>query len=248
MDANVSFPEHWTAPRELMRALPRETHLSGRGIFSAILGAIFFLGSLVLGIFLHNDGIREGQEAAALRADGKEATAEIYRLWHQGKGSTPMVAYRFSANGSRISGESSVPSKSWPGIQKIGFLTVRYLPSNPIVNHPTLWDPPTQPAWFPFVIPSVWAIGSIVMLVVVGRQRKVAAEGVPTVGVVTRSFRVKGGWVARYQFRTPDGAVLKGRDRITGRTDPGAAVCVLYLPDNPKRNYLYPMTLYRVAL
>jgi hypothetical protein len=53
--------------------------------------------------------------------------------------------------------------------------------------------------------------------------------------------------VARYQFRTPDGAVLKGRDRISGRTEPGATVCVLYLPDSPKRNYIYPMTLYRVA-
>ena len=246
MDANVAFPEHWTPPRELARALPRETHLSGRGIFLAILGTLFFLGAIVLGVFLHNDGIREGQEAAALRAGGKEATAEIARLWHQGKGSTPMVAYRFSANGARIYGQSSVPSDHWSGIQKIGFLTVRYLPANPMVNHPTAWDPPVQPAWVPVVVPSVWGLGSLFMLFLIRRQRQVAAEGTPVAGVVTKSFRVKGGYTARYQFRTPDGTIFKGRDRISGRTEPGTTVCVLYMPDNPKRNYLYPMTFYRV--
>lgn len=247
MDPTVSFPQNWTAPRELTRALPRETRISGRGMFNVILGILFLIAAIALGFWLYNDGLQQAAQTAVLRSQGQQATAEITKLWHQGKDSTPMVRYAFTANGVRIRGDASVPKALWPGLQKAGFLPVRYLPSNPTVNHPAAWDRPTVPAWFPFLIPSVWAVGSVILLFNLRRQGQVAAEGTPTAGVVTKCFRIKGGWSVRYQFRAKDGTILQGRDRVWDRMQPGANICVLYLPENPRRNYVYPMCLYRVV-
>ena len=248
MDPTFPFPQHWSPPPELNRALPRETQITGRGMFNIILGSVFFVASVGLGVWLHNDEIKQAAQTASLHAQGQEVNAEIRRLWHEGKSSTPMVSYTFTANGGvRITGQASVPKDLWPNLQKAGFLLVRYLPSNPTANHPAAWDRPALPEWFPYLIPSVWAIGSIVLLMIPRRQGKVAAEGVPAAGVVTKCFRIKGGWAARYQFRMNDGTVLKGRDRVYSRVEPGSTVCVLYLPDNPRRNYLYPLCLYRVS-
>jgi hypothetical protein len=247
LDPNVAFPENWTPPRELSRALPRETTLSGRGMFNIILGGIFLIAAIALGFWIHNDGAQQAQQTSALHAQGQEANAEITRLSREGKGSTPAVAYAFTANGVRIVGHASAPNDLWPKLQKAGFLLVRYLPSNPAVNHPAAWDPDGVPAWFPVLIPAMWAVGALILLNMLRRQAQVAAEGIPAPGVVTKCSRIKGGWSARYQFRTKDGAIVKGRDRVYSKLEPGANVCVLYLAEKPRRSYLYPLCLYRVA-
>ncbi len=247
MDANVALPDNWTPPRELMRALPRETQLSGRGMFNVILGGVFFIAAIVLGFWLNNESAQQAAQTSALHAQGQEANAEITGLSREGRGSTPTVAYAFTVNGVRMRGRASVPNDLWPKLQKAGFVLVRYLPSKPAVNHPAAWDPAGVPAWFPFLIPSLWAVGSLFLVAMVRRQAKVAAEGVPAPGVVTKCFRIKGGWAARYQFRSKDGTIVKGRDRVHSKFDSGATICVLYLPDNPRRNYIYPLCLYRVT-
>jgi hypothetical protein len=216
-------------------------------MFNIILGVVFLIAAITLGVWLNHDGERQAGQTAALRSQGQEASAEITRLWHQGKSSTPMVAYAFTANGIRIRGDAAVPQSVWPALRKAGFLPVRFLPSNPTVNHPAGWERPALPAWFPFLIPGVWAIGSGILLFSVRRQGQVAAEGLPAAGVVSRCTRIKGGWSVRYQFRAKDGVIAKGRDRVWSRLEPGAAICVLYLPENPRRNYVYPLSLYRVA-
>ncbi len=244
MQPDVTFPSNWTPPRELTRALPRETRLSGRGMFNVILSVVFMVAALFLGLWLKNQTAQQTSHTQQLRSQGQEARAEISKLW-QSK-STHMVGYAFSANGMRIHGQAEVPDKVWPTIQKAGFLPVRYLPSDPSVNHPAAWDQESLPDWFPVMIPVLWAVGSGILLFNLRRQRTVATEGVPAAGVIVKCTRIKGGWAARYQFRTPDGAVAKGRDRVWHRVEPGSTVCVLYLPDNPRRNNLYPVCLYTV--
>ena len=247
MDPTVSFPANWKPPRELTRAIPRETRVSGRGMLNVILGGVFLIAAIVLGVWLRNEGAQDRAHAELLRTQGQEANGEITQLWHRDRGRVNMVSYAFTANGVRIRGESPVPDGQWKSIQKAGFLKVRFLPSNPGVNHPAAWDESNPvPAWFPILVPSMWAVGSVILLISLLRQRKVAAEGLPAAGVITRCFRIKGGWAARYQFRMNDGTVAAGRDRVYSRLEPGATVCVLYLPENPRRNYLYPLSLYRV--
>jgi hypothetical protein len=248
MDPSVSFPENWTAPRELTRALPRETSMTGRAIAVVIMGGLFLLGSVPLFIFFRGENVRQTARAEALRTQSLQATGEIVRLWHSdNKEHTPMVTYAFTANGIRLQGDSSVPEKLWEGIRKAGFMPIRYLPSDPSINHPLAWEPSIEPAWVPFTLPVLLAGVAIGLLIHVRRQGQVAAEGVPAVGVVNRCFRVKGGWAVRYQFRMKDGAIARGSSQAGHRLEVGSAICVLYLPPNPRRNQMYPLRFYRVT-
>jgi hypothetical protein len=247
MEPTVAFPQNWTPPRELTRALPREIHMSGRGMFNIVLGSVFLIAAVYLGVWMHDEGARQAAKTAALHAQGLEVTGEINKLWLRDKDRVPMVGYAFTANGVRITGEASVPKDRWAAIRKAGFLPVRFLPSNPALNHPSAWDEDGIPVWYPFVMPLMWAVASVLLLISQRRQRRVAAEGVPAAGVVTRCSRIKGGWAARYQFRTSDGTIAKGRNKVPSRVEPGASVCVLYLPQNPRRCYIYPLSLYTVV-
>jgi hypothetical protein len=247
MDPQSAFPENWAPPRELTRALPRETQLTGRGKFMVTMAWLFLIAAIPLYVWMHNQQVQTGEHNELLRTQGKEANAEIVRLWRRDRGRVAMVGYAFTANGGRLTGESSVPSAIWPGIQKAGFLPVRYLPSDPAINHPAAWEANTSPAWMPFVFPAMLAGGGAFLLWNLHRQSLLAAEGTPVVGVVTKCFRIKNGWVVRYQFRMKDGTVASGRDRRDRKLEAGVPVCVLYRPDNPRQNQLYPTCMHRVV-
>jgi hypothetical protein len=222
--------------------------MTGRAIFTAIMAGTLLLGSIPAFVFFRSQNERNMARAEALRTQGSEANGEIVRLWHSSnKSHTPMVTYAFTANGIRLKGDASVPGEWWGKIQKAGFLPIRYLPSDPSINHPAAWDPPTDPAWVPFILPVALAGVSIFLLINLRRQARLAAEGVPAAGVVTKCFRVKGGWAVRYQFRMKDGAIGRGSSQVPGRLEVGAAICVLYLPQNPRRNQKYPTCFYRVV-
>jgi hypothetical protein len=244
MDPEVVFPQNWTPPRELTRSMPRETRMTGRGVVQIILGVVFFGASIWLGLWMHKDIDRESAQNARLHSDGKLADGEISQLTKEKSGG--QVAYAFTANGVRMMGHAAVPSNFWPKVQKAGFIPIRYLPSDPNMNHPADWDEERLPPWAPIAIPAMWVVFAGVLLYKLRGQSMVASDGLPAPAVVTRCFRVKGGYAARYQFKTRDGVVLKGRDRCWRKLEPGSSACVLYLPDNPRRNYLYPLSLYTV--
>jgi hypothetical protein len=246
MEPQVSFPENWPSPPELARALPREVRRSGRAIFLTAMAAVFLVAAIPAFVLMRNKFAQDAARTAALRTAGREVTAEIARLWHTGNPSTPMVGYAFTAGGRRIQGESSVPEELWDGIRKAGFLPVRYLPADPHINHPLAWEEPAVPAWLPFLFPVILAGGATMLLVVLGRQAELAAEGQPAPGIVTGCSRTKGDWRVRYQFRTKEGAILKGSSELRRRLEPGASVCILYLQQNPRRNQIYPLRFYRV--
>jgi hypothetical protein len=157
-----------------------------------------------------------------------------------------MVGYYFTVNGVRLRGQASVPPDVWPAIRKAGFTPIRYLPSNPAINHPALWDEGATPVWMQYVFPAMLAVGAGLLLWNLRRHSQMVAEGTPAPGVVVRSLRVKNGYAARYRFRTRDGTIVAGRDRTSFKLEPGATVCVLYRAENSRANQLYPGSVYRV--
>jgi hypothetical protein len=248
MDPVISFPEGWTPPRELARALPRDVSMSGRGIFKATVAVVLMVASVPAFLFLRNHSLQQAARIERLRVEGREATGEIVRLWRSGdRSATHMVAYAFSADGRRLRGEASAPPKLWDGLRKAGFLPVRYLPSDPGVNHPAAWDESRLPVWLVLLFPAMLLGGGVVILVVLRRQATLLAEGLTAPGVVTRCLRTKDGWRVRYQFRMKDGAVAKGSAQMSRRLEAGATLCVLYLQQNPRRNQTYPVCSYRLA-
>jgi hypothetical protein len=196
---------------------------------------------------MHNELVLKTEQNDILRTQGVETKGEIARLWTRDRGRVPMVGYAFTANGVRLTGEASVPSNLWAGIQKAGFLPVRYVPSNPAINHPAAWEANTDPVWMPIVFPAMLAVGGAFLLWKLHRQSEIVAEGVPAPGTVTRCIRLKNGWIVRYQFGLKNGTVVNGRDRTHKKVEAGTPVCVLYRADNPARNLLYPGCTHRVV-
>jgi hypothetical protein len=248
MDPAVSFPEVWTPPRELARALPRDVGLSGLGMFKAILAVALAVAAIPVFLTMRGQYARQVAQMERLRTEGREAQGEIVRLWRQGRSSTHMVAYAFSVEEQRFHGQASAPSGVWDGLRKAGFLPVRFLPEDPKINHPAAWAQSPLPAWLPLILAVLLVACGVAILAVLRRQARLLAEGLPAPGVVTRCFRIKGGWAVRYQFRMKDGAIAKGSSQSTHRLQTGAAVCVLYLKENPRRNQTYPLCSYRLVL
>ena len=246
MDPQFPIPENWTPPRELTRSLPRETQLTARGRFMLVMSWMFLLAAVPLYVWMHNDVVQKTQRNTLLRTQGQEVNGEISRLWSGDRGREHMVGYAFTANGVRLRGEASVPADKWAGIQKTGFLPVRYLPSNPAINHPAAWETSTN-IWLPLIAPAILAAGGAFLFWTLRRQNQLTAEGVAAPGVVVRCVRVKNGWMVRYQFRVKGGAIEKGRSQTNRKFEAGAPVCILYRSDNPRRNDLYPGCSYRVA-
>lgn len=251
MDPKVSFPENWSPPPELGRALPRETSMTGRGTFEVILAVVLLVAAIPVFLLVRNQDAQQAARTKALRVGGREASGQIVRLWHKlghkGRSSTAMVTYEFTADGGRFTGNCSVPKELWDGFQEAGLLPVRYLPANPNINHPLAWEESPTPVWITVLFPVVLAAGGIALLMSLRGQAEVAAEGMPAVGVVTRCYRVKRGWVVRYQFRTQDGPIFQGSSQVGRRVEAGASVCVLYLARNPRRNQTYPLCSYKVT-
>ena len=248
MEPQVDFPNDWHAPAELSRALPREVQMSAGGIFVVILCICLLAGAGVLFVFMRGKQATEVAHIATLRSEGRVAPGEVTKLWRSGKGgSTHMVGYTFVADGRPYWGESTTPDTIWKALQVGSALSVQYAPSDPNVSHPTGWEMDAMPAWLPFLIPAMFGIPVLILAVSVKRQAGLLADGLPAPGVVTRSVRVKGGWVAHYQFRLNNGTVAKGRSQMPGRLSDGTVICVLYDPERPKRNRTYPMSWYRLA-
>ena len=143
--------------------------------------------------------------------------------------------------------DASVPEDNWRRLRTGGTMPIRYVPSDPTINHPAAWEISTVPDWMPFLVPALFVGVGIMFLTLLRRQARIAAEGVPVPGFVTTCFRVKSGWVVRYRFSTKDGDNARGSGQAASRLEEGTAVCVLYLPQNPKRNQMYPLTFYRVT-
>ena len=79
-----------------------------------------------IAIDVYKRQVQTSAQSELLRTQGKDAHGEIVRLWRRDRGRIPMVGYAFTANGVRLTGESSVPSGMWAGVQKAGFMPVRY--------------------------------------------------------------------------------------------------------------------------
>ncbi len=76
------------------------------------------------------------------------------------------------------------------------------------------------------------------------RQRRLLTEGRPAPGIVTRLSRTKGGMQVYYDFLLLSGSVAKGSSGPVSKPPGiGQTVCVLYNPDNPRRNAIYPLCL-----
>ena len=234
---------NWTAPDGLGYSGLRPVRLRPPGYAMAVLSVLFLAGGIVLGFVLWNKA--QTQEAARQRLDreGVPAPGRIERLWRSGeKSETLNVSYRFQIQGSERQGSSAAPSKIWRTLRIGDAIEVRYVPGAPSINHPAAWRMQVTPFWLAFLIPAIAGLFAYLMVFQVRRRWRLLMEGRPAPGIVTKIRRTDKQTAVYYDFRILSGAVRKGRSGARKRSAPavGSVVCVLYDPENPRRNAVYP--------
>ena len=243
--------QQWKAPAELNRSIPREVQLKAAGYAVAVLSGLLVLGGIAGGVLLQIGSDRQAREQAVLERDGMDADAQVTRLWRSSdKEQAPMATYRFDAGGRIYSKSVKVPRQVWNTLASGSTLPVRFLPSDPSISHPREWSADRTPIWVPPMIGVSMAGLSLVLVLRLKRQRRLLSEGRPAPGIVTRySHADKGRKRIHYEFAPMHSSVIEGKSGPMRRqTMPaiGATVCVLYDPDNPRRNTPYPMDLVRI--
>jgi len=205
------------------------------------MGLVFLLGGSAWFLSCFPAAVQQKARTAALRHGSQETTAVVTGLRRTGHGDR-LVSYAFTAHGAALAGECAVPWEHWRGLREAGPLPIRFLPSNPAINHPAAWEGPDSDMWWVACVLSAFiaATGIWGAVIPLRRDRELVAKGAAAAGVILKCFQGgRGGWVANYQFRTEDGTTAQGTSPCPNRLEIGSTVCVLYLPQAPRRNQPY---------
>jgi len=238
-----------TVPVELAGPVPRKVRLNlsdgGVRFMSMIVLCCFVGGSIALGWNCYHD-IGQFQSRATLRANHSESVGEVTGFSY-GRYSPTNVYYTFTANGTIYSGEATEPFNGVTGapLNKGGEIPIRFLPSNPAINHPDGWE--WSPGWFYLAGEAFFIALGAAVLVVLLRDRKLARHGKAVAGLVVSCVRKDPSFRVEYEFRTEDGASMRGKSESTDEYGSGAKVWILYLPRKPDRNQIYPMAYHSVV-
>jgi len=238
-----SNPTNWQPPDGLGYSSLRPVRLTTRGIAMAVAGMIFLIGGPVLSYVIANQIQRDQQREDLLTQQGVGTSAVITRVWRNGgKDERHMVSYSFTAGDREWTGQASVPRRIWTGLRNGAPLPIRYVPSRPGVNHPAEWPPSHAPNWLPWLLLGSFSWPSFLFWGLIRRQKRLLSEGRPAPGVITRLRRTDKQFVAYYDFTLLSGQVVKGKSGA-GHRPPGVGspICVIYDPDNPRRNAIYPL-------
>jgi hypothetical protein len=238
----------WQPPEGLSNSGPRPVRLSGQGIVLACLGGIFVVCGLTIGPIAFRAIRGNIERYTLLQHQGVAAAGTVSKVWKESdKAETPMVSYRFAAPGGEFTGQSEMRSEAWRGLKPGDSLAVRYLPSRPEVNQPWAGVPPPPPAGLAWLPPLMFVWPPIMFWLMISAQWRLLADGVPVPAVVTRIRRSKK-TIVHYEFKIPAGEAVKGRSPVSRRNVPevGAQVCVLYNPDSPRKNSIYPIEMVKL--
>ncbi len=237
------------APSELVGPLPRAVTLNdGDGRYVLIAVLLFFVGGSIWLGWKGYDDVQQFKYRALLRSDGRVVVGEVTGFSSSRSGPTK-VHYTFIFGGVTHAGEAAEAVTWGPGLSlhKADQIFVRFLPSNPAINHPDAWEWSMAVGW-PAVAFQVfyWLIGAL-SLFYLCRCRTLSRKGNAAAGVVTSCIRKDDSFHIEYEFRTADGASMKGNSDRKAEYEMGATVWVLYLPQRPRRNDLYPVPLFDIA-
>lgn len=235
--------ECWTPPPELGVRTPRRLRWTGAAIASVVLAGFYFC--FVSAIALATYG--RARRADLLQREGIETEAVVTSAWTASK--TPMVAYRFSANGQTVLGEHDIPSRRKQALGTGSHTPVRYVGSDPGINRPDVSSDPSVPYWVPLLFFAVWIVLVPAIALPIRKERRLLKYGEAAAGVITNNPQgriPKYGYVLKYEFQLPDGSTVNGKTQRDRRRHNGETVCVIYDPTRPRTNDMYPTRLWRI--
>ena len=249
--------EVWSTPPELEQPLPRRIRLNGSGITYCVLAVAAVLFGLGLAGRVIRDELRRQARneslARRLTTEGLETEATVTRL---STGLGHVVNYDYTVDGQNHSRGAFISADHWQSLQVGSPLTIRYLPSDPKEAYPESDPPNSQTHWSVvlsmagMILLFMWSFAAI-YLSSIPPQRRLLARGYTARGVVTRcdagSKGRMSGYFWYYDFSLPDGTACQGKAFRGSQLAEGSAVTVLYDPNQPRRNSLYPMRMVRLA-
>jgi uncharacterized protein DUF3592 len=253
-DQFAAVQTRWSAPPELQCSAPRPVRLSAVGAVVAVTGVILLLAAIAAGVLLSIESNRQTRNYQLLAEQGRETDATISRLWRTGeKGKNTRVEYWFDFAGRTYRKAAKVPLRVWRELELNGTLPVRFLPTDPEVNHPSGVSERPLLIFVPILSSISLAALSVICWIVLRRQIDLLAEGRPAPGVVTKISKANHGHesttVVHFDFRKLSGGIQTGKTSSAGsKKKIGDPLCVLYDPNNPRRNAIYPLSLVRVVL
>jgi hypothetical protein len=240
--------DNWTPPDGLGYSTLRPVQLTGAGIAMLVVAGAMLLGAVAAGIGLGTTARRQAQEHRLLSEQGVSTEAQITRVWRTGgEDNQHLVSYRFTVQERAYVARKKVPQRIWQTLKVGSSLPVRFLPSNPKVNHPTGWDDTPMPPWAPYLVFAAMVAVASVLAMLLRKQMQLLTEGRPAPGTVTSHRRTKDGTIIRYEFQLLNGATAKGRGQTRRPPAIGSQICVLYDPENPRRNAPYPLRLVKLT-
>lgn len=243
----VELQRHWSPPDGLEPSGSRAVRLTAGGKIVFALAVALFAGALAAGIALGLLASRQAEEQRLLREQGADTDGRVTRLWqHRDEGHDRWVAYQFAVRGRTYPGRAKLPRSVWASLQVGSDLPVRYLPSDPALSYPRGHESMPMPVWVPGLVAAALAAAGWLATLSIRRQRRLLARGRPAPALVTRQSRTQHGAMVYYEFPLLSGAIAKGRGGPS-RTPAGigATICVLYDPENPRKNAPYPLPLVR---
>lgn len=235
-------------PSELSGPLPRRVQMAyGDARYLLMVVLLFFVGGLTFFGWLVCADVEQIRGRSLLRRNARETIGQVTGFSFS-RYSPMSIDYRFTVDGRTYYSEALEPQTHLPGMSfdKGDKILVRFVPSNPAINHPAAWEWSSSIGWW-FVAAEVFltAMGALALLVLL-RDRKLARNG-RAVSAVVKACRRDDRWFRiEYEFETESGAVMKGHSDLKDECGVGARIWILYLPHRPQRNHSYPLDFYSV--
>jgi hypothetical protein len=240
MDLEASGRGTPEMPDELAGPLPRKVEFdSNDAYFLVWVVLIFVLGGAICCGWYVSTSIKQVHQRAALRSNGREIVGQVTGL-PTGRG-TRYVKYSFTLEGRDFSGEARIPGNSGIVLHERDHIIVRFLPSDPTMNHPDAWEWSPLMGLLPTGLLPFFGVLVVVALIFLRREQKVISNGKAVQGVVTGCTRNDGQFKVRYDFRTEDGGLVTGSSYSNDSYGTGDRIWILYLPESPRRNVSYPV-------
>jgi hypothetical protein len=247
MDREASINAMAAAPSELTGGLPRKVRLNSSpdAKFGLTVVLIFFVGGLLTIGWLCYDDVKQFQRRAVLRIDCRVVVGEVTGFSIARYAPTG-VSYRFIVHGVTYSGEAKEPSGG-TSLEKADKIPIRFLPANPAINHPDAWEWSAAVWWLYDALEIFLTAMGGLAFAALWRDRQLAREGKVAAGVVTSCIPNDRRFDVEYEFYTWDDLLMKGKSDCADEYGAGARVWILYLPRKPRRNHMYPLSLFEVV-
>lgn len=234
--ASSEIADPQAPPEELTGPTPRRVSASQDTVMGMIMFGFLILGFGGLTVWGSLDAYHHLQLRTGLRQSHKTTTGHVGRMVIGRHSRT--VKYQFAVAGISYAGSAEGPPGADPNPSDP--ILIRYNPANPTMNHPDAWEWSPSSDLMPFLFSTFFFSMGGIGIVYLIRMRNLVRYGQPAVASVDSCAPNKKLYRVEYRFHTDSGGEQTGKSDSEKKVEVASTVWVLYMPDNPRRNCVYP--------